>query len=111
VNKKPELYFHYNQIQYSFKEKVEKLKKKDTEILRKAEDAKFYNKTVDFNLVSERKNIYSEIVLLAQKHVNLNMKMIDLAEIKTKNIERQLETSNTVEEKIKILENYEFEPK
>jgi hypothetical protein len=39
------------------------------------------------------------------------MKMIDLAEIKTKNIEKQLETSNTVEEKIKILENYEFEPK
>lgn len=111
VNKKPELYFHFDQIQNSFKEKVEKLKKKDTEILRKVEDAKFYNKTVDFNLVTERNNIYSEIVLLGQKHMKLNMKMIDLAEIKTKNIERQLETSNTVEEKIKILENYEFEPK
>jgi antitoxin component YwqK of YwqJK toxin-antitoxin module len=111
VNKKPELYFHFDQIQNSFKEKVEKLKKKDTEILRKVEDAKFYNKTVDFNLVTERNNIYSEIVLLGQKHMKLNMKMIDLAEIKTKNIEKQLETSNTVEEKIKILENYEFEPK
>jgi hypothetical protein len=37
--------------------------------------------------------------------------MIACAEQNTKELEKQLNTGITIEEKIKIIENYQFEPK
>ena len=122
VNKKPELHQHAGIIQYSFEKKVEQMKENDKETLRKVQSVEDYNannkynswaetKTVDFDVFTTRKNTYSELLVLAEKQINLTNKLIQLANVKTKDLEKQLKASNTVEEKIKILENYQFEPK
>lgn len=122
VNKKPELYQQAKIIQYSFKEKVNQLKEKDKETLRKVKDVELYNannkynswvepRTVDFDVFTTRKNTYSELLVLAEKQISLTNKLIQLANVKTKDLEKQLKASSNIEEKIKILENYQFEPK
>lgn len=119
VNKKPDLTFHFYEIHESFEDQVKKLKSKDKEIIRKVEDNKSYNKyrsnndkiALDFDELSTRKNIYSEIVELGIKHTKLNGKLVQLADIKTKDLENQLKLVSSIEEKIKIIENYQLDPK
>lgn len=119
VNKKPDLTYHFYEIHRSFEDQVEKLKAKDKEIIRKVEDNKSYNQyrsnkdkiALDFDELSTRKNIYSEMIELGLKYTKLNGKLVQLAEVKTKELEKQLKEATSAEEKIKILENYQFEPK
>ena len=119
VNKKPDLTYHFYEIHRSFEDQVEKLKAKDKEIIRKVEDNKSYNQyrsnkdkiALDFDELSTRKNIYSEIVELGAKHTKVNGKLVQLAEVKTKELEKQLKEATSAEEKIKIIENYQLEPK
>ena len=119
VNKKPDLTYHFYEIHRSFQIQVEKLKAKDKEIIRKVEDNKSYNQyrsnkdkiALDFDELSTRKNIYSEMIELGLKYTKLNSKLVQLAEVKTKELEKQLKEATSAEEKIKIIENYQFEPK
>jgi antitoxin component YwqK of YwqJK toxin-antitoxin module len=55
-------------------------------------------------------NYYNSIDKL-NKLISLIPKMIACAEQNTKELEKQLNTGITIEEKIKIIENYQFEPK
>lgn len=119
VNEKPDLTYHFYEIHSSFQNQVKKLKAKDKEIIRKVEDNKSQNQyrsskdkiALDFDELSIRKNIYSEIIELGLKHTKLNGKLIQIAEVKTKDLEKQLKLISSIQEKIKIIENYQFEPK
>jgi antitoxin component YwqK of YwqJK toxin-antitoxin module len=119
VNKKPDLTYHFYEIHRSFEDQVEKLKAKDKEIIRKVEDNESYNQyrsnkdkiAMDFDELSTRKNIYTEMIELGLIYTKLNGKLVQLAEVKTKELEKQLKEATSAEEKIKILENYQFEPK
>ena len=105
------LFYPFYQIQFSFKQKEQNLMKNYKEILKKVEEAKLYRTKLDFDELSSRKNIYTELLILAQKHETLNTKMINLLEVKTKNLEKQLSTTSKVDDIINVLENYQFEPK
>lgn len=119
LKKKPNLYIEIVAIHDEFEERVSALKLKDRENLRKVEDNKSYNQyrsnkdkiALDFDELSTRKNIYSEIVELGAKHTKVNGKLVQLADIKKKDLENELKLVPSIEEKIKIIENYQLEPK
>jgi antitoxin component YwqK of YwqJK toxin-antitoxin module len=54
---------------------------------------------------------YNKSIDKLNKLISLIPKMIACAENKTKELEKQLTIGVTIEEKIKIIENYQFEPK
>ena len=54
---------------------------------------------------------YNKSIDKLNKLISLIPKMIACAENKTKELEKQLTTGVTIEEKIKIIENFQFEPK
>ena len=119
LKKKPNLYYEVFAIHNAFEKKISELKQKDRENSRKVEENKSYNMyrpnndkiALDFDELSTRKNIYSEIVELGSKHTKVNGKLVQLADIKTKDLENELKLVSSIEEKIKIIENYQFEPK